>query len=241
MLAACCLAAAAPNPFDQSVTALEPGDVLPADSFTDQAGQAFHFSQLRGNTTLVGFIYTRCTDACPLITQKFTRLQRSLAGGPYRYVEASIDPARDTVPAIATYARRYGVRLPGWFIITGSAAEMSHLWRAAGVSVIDNGRGDLIHNDRLIIVAADGHIADIIDAVGWSPAEVGAQMRHIAGRSANPFARADLALTNIVAQFCGGSYRTASGIVDALTALVLLGLASAVFYFVGRRIFVPGG
>lgn len=232
--------ARASNPFDQAVAPLEPGDAMPRTAFVDQAGRPFRFDDLRGRTTLLAFIYTRCTDACPLISQKFARLQTRLRPGSYHLVEASIDPAHDSVPAIAAYARKYGAQPASWSIVTGSPAALTALWRAAGVSVIDDGKGELVHNDRLILIAADGTVADVIDAAGWSPSEVAAQMQHLAGASSNPIARADLALTKAVAQFCGGSYRTASGLIDVAMALVVVGAGAAIFYWVGRRVFAQG-
>ncbi|HLW38682.1 MAG TPA: SCO family protein [Candidatus Eremiobacteraceae bacterium] len=229
-----------PNPFEQTVTPLEAGDAMPQDAYIDQAGREFRFSALRGRTTLLGFIYTRCTDACPIITQKFALTRARLGAGEYHLVEATIDPARDTVPAIAAYARKYGAQSDDWSIITGTSVALTRLWRSAGVSVIDNGKGELVHNERLIIVSPDGSVADVIDAAGWSPSEVAAEMQHVAGRASNPIARADLALTKVVAQFCGGSYRTASGLIDAAMGLLLLGAGAAIFYWFGRRVFVQG-
>lgn len=231
---------AAANPFDQTVAPLQSGDRVPPGEYVDQDGHRFSFDRLGSATTLVAFVYTRCTDACPLITHKIADVRSQLGAGPYRYVEVSIDPARDTVPALKAYATANHVAAPGWEIITGSPRSLAALWRAAGVSVIDNGKGDLIHNDRLLIIAPGGTIADIIAAVDWQPREVAAQMRHVAGQASNPIARADLALTKVVAQFCGGSYRTASGLIDAAVAVMLVALFAGIFFWSGRRLFVQG-
>ncbi|MDQ6780648.1 MAG: SCO family protein, partial [Candidatus Eremiobacteraeota bacterium] len=152
--------AAGANPFDQTVAPLQTGDHLPPGAFFDQDGRRFSFSQLGTATTLLAFVYTRCTDACPVITHKVEAVRAQLGAGPYRYVEVSIDPARDTVRALKAYATANHLAAPGWLILTGSASTVSGLCRAAGVSVIDNGKGELVHNDRLIIIAPGGAIAD---------------------------------------------------------------------------------
>ncbi len=228
------------NPFEDRIVPLRIGDRLSSTEFRDQAGRPFRFEQLRGNVVLVAFIYTRCTDACPLITQKIGRLRAELGTGSYRYVEATIDPAHDTVDALARYARKYGASGSGWSLITGSEAALSSLWRSAGVAVIDDGRGELIHNDRLLLVAADGTLADVIDAAGWSQSAVAAGMKHLAGKAANPLARANLALTKAVAALCGSSYQTAAGVIDVVMALLVAGLGVAAFYWLGRRLFAQG-
>ena len=232
--------AAAQNPFEQTVTPLQVGDSMSSQEYLDQDGRRFAFASLRGRTTLLGFIYTRCTDACPLITQKFQQLRTSLGPGRYHLVEASIDPAHDNVPALHAYARRYGAHRADWTFITGTPAALTTLWRSAGVSVIEDGKGELIHNDRLIILNPDGNVEDIIDVAAWSPKEVAAQMRHVAGQRSNPIARADLALTKAVAQFCGGSYRIASGLIDVVMALLVMGVGAAFFIWMGRRLFAQG-
>ena len=232
--------AAAQNPFEQTVTPLQVGDSMSSQEYLDQDGRRFAFASLRGRTTLLGFIYTRCTDACPLITQKFQQLRTSLGPGRYHLVEASIDPAHDRVPALHAYARRYGAHRADWTFITGTPAALTTLWRSAGVSVIEDGKGELIHNDRLIILNPDGNVEDIIDAAAWSPKEVAAQMRHVAGQRSNPIARADLALTKAIAQFCGGSYRIASGLIDVVMALLVMGVGAAFFIWMGRRLFAQG-
>lgn len=228
------------NPFEQRVAPLQIGDRMPSTEFRDQGGRPFKFEQLRGNVVVVAFIYTRCTDACPLITQKFARLRADLGAASYHYVEVSIDPAHDTVGALARYARRYGATGGGWSFITGSPAALAKLWRSAGVAVIDDGRGELIHNDRLLLVGPDGTLADVIDAAGWSETSVAAGMRHVAGKAANPLARANLALTKAVAAMCGSSYQTASGLIDVIMALLVACLGAAAFYWFGRRLFAQG-
>jgi protein SCO1 len=227
-LAACLWLAAQPasgaNPFDQDVKPIQPGEPLPATTFVDERDRPFTFSALRGQVVVVGFIYTRCQDACPIITQKFGVLDHALGQGPYHLVEVTIDPAHDTPAALRAYARKLGAGSSRWDFVTGRPETVSTFARAAGLSIVDNGRGDLIHNARLLIVSQDGRVADVVELVAWDPATIAAQVHHVAGASANPLARADFELTKAVAQLCGGSYQIASGIVDIVAvALIVVG------------------
>lgn len=230
----------AANPFDQTVKPLEVGAQLPATGFIDQNGRPFTFASLHGRVAVVGFIYTRCTDACPIITQKFAQLDRELGAAPYQLVEVSIDPMHDTPTVLAAYARQYGVRSKRWSILTGDPAALNVFWRSAGLSVIDNGRGELIHNARLLLVAPDGRLAEIVELVAWQPRTVAAEMQHVAGQSSSLLARANFALTKTVAQFCGGSYQVASGIIDVVAALLIISAGIFILYWMRRRIFAQG-
>src|SRR5919106_84030 len=44
----------------------------------DQEGNPFESKKLRGKVLAVNFIFTTCSDICPLFTANFAQLQRSL-------------------------------------------------------------------------------------------------------------------------------------------------------------------
>ncbi len=228
------------NPFDQTVKPLEIGEPMPDIPFVDQHGRPFRFASAQGETLAVGFIYTRCNDACPIITQKFGQLDRTLGKGPYRLVEVTMDPAHDTQPVIAAYARKYGMTSPRWQLLTGDPATLQTFARSAGLSVVDNGRGELIHNSRLLVVSPDGRLSDIVELVAWEPQIVAAQLEHVAGVSSNPLERADFALTKTVAQFCGGSYQVASGIIDVVAGSLVIASGVMILLWMRRRLFAQG-
>lgn len=225
------------NPFEQHVTPLDIGSVMPAIALVDQRRTQFSFSTLRGRTAVVGFIYTRCTDVCPIITQKFGALDKLLSPTQFALVELTIDPTNDTPSTIAAYAKKNGVTSQRWHIATGKPGEISTFERSAGVSVIDNGKGELVHNSKLLIVDPQGRLANVDDQVAWDPQSVAAAAEHVAGDSGSWFGRLDFALTSAVAQLCGGSYRTASGILDIAATLLLLGAGLFVLGWMRGRIF----
>ncbi len=231
---------ASANPFDESVRPVRPGDRLPDTAFVDQYDRRFSFDRLHGRAVIVGFIFTHCKDECPLITQRFGQLDRMLDPRRYALVEVSIDPARDTPAVIGQYARMHGIQ-GRWHIITGDPDEVMSFVRSAGVSVIANGNGDIIHNAKLLILDTDGRLADTVEATGWNPVDVAAQTEHDAGVSSSWFGRMDFALTGAIAALCGGSYQTASGIVDLVAALFAIGGGLLALAWVGRRIFAQGG
>lgn len=242
LIIACGLAvlAAAPNPFEENVAPLEIGDRMPALAFVNQNGRAFTFASQRGETTLIGFIYTRCRDACPIITEKFARLDRDLGPGPYHFALVTIDPAHDKPSVLAAYARKHAVSSPRLDFLTGEPRSVEHFVRSAGVAVVDDGRGELIHNAQLLVVSPDGRLTDVVGLVAWDPKTVAAEMQHVAGVSSSPIERADFELTKRVAQFCGGSYQVASGIIDVVAAALVLGGGVLVLVWMRRLLFQQG-
>src|ERR1044071_71594 len=45
---------------------------------TDQDGKRFDSATLRGKVVVIDFIYTTCTDVCPLFTANFAQMQRTI-------------------------------------------------------------------------------------------------------------------------------------------------------------------
>jgi protein SCO1/2 len=81
---------------------------LPLDDFelTDQAGQAFRLSRLRGRSALVFFGFTHCPGICPTALFKLKLLTESLrdGGGPEpAVVMISVDGDRDTPAVLKAY------------------------------------------------------------------------------------------------------------------------------------------
>ena len=228
----------APNPFALApVRLLSAGDSMPGSAFVDQTGAARTFADFRGKTVIVGFVYTSCKDECPLITRKFGSLETLLPADKFHFVEVSIDPAHDSVPVLAAYARRYGVNPGRRALLTGTPDAVARFERELGVSSIDNGRGTIIHNSRTVIVDENGRIADIIDEAGWTPADVAADAKNAAGMAANPLDRLDLALGRAVAYVCGGVVNGRAGLTDLIAVLAIFGLSAWAMVWVSRKLF----
>ena len=228
----------APNPFTVApVKVVATGDQIPGGSFVDQTGAARTLDDFRGSTVIVGFIYTSCKDECPLITRKFGVLEGLLPAAQFHLVEISIDPVHDTPRVLAAYARRYDVRTWRLTLLTGSPGAIAGFERALGVSAIDDGRGTILHNDRTVIVDPSGRIADIIDEAGWTPNDVAADAKSVAGVAANPLDRFDLALGRTVAYVCGGVVNGRAGLADLIAVFAIFGLSAWAMVWVSRKIF----
>jgi protein SCO1 len=118
MLAAfACLACQSQAPMDVY------GSVTPF-TLTDQSGASFASQSLAGHVTLLDFIYTHCTDACPLLSATFQETQRKLAddkllGSKVMLVSLSVDPQHDTSPVLAEYGQQFKADASSWKLLTG--------------------------------------------------------------------------------------------------------------------------
>ena len=89
----------------------------------DQSGHTFTLGSLRGTTVFIAPFLTLCPDVCPFTTGNFAQMQASVDAakkhGHVRLIEFSIDPDRDTVSRLASYASRNHVT---WTLARSDAA-----------------------------------------------------------------------------------------------------------------------
>ncbi len=104
-------------------------------ALVNQRGQAVSLAGLRGKVVVLAPFLSLCQDECPLVTGAFIALQRDLqaAGLAHRvvFVEATVDPGRDTVARLAAYQKEFGA---DWDLWTGTPANIAAFWKPLGVS-----------------------------------------------------------------------------------------------------------
>ncbi len=100
----------------------------------DQQGRPVSLAALRGKVVVLAPFLSLCQDECPLVTGAFISLQRDLsaAGLAHRvvFVEATVDPGRDTVARLAAYEKEFGA---DWDLWTGTPDAIAAFWKPFGV------------------------------------------------------------------------------------------------------------
>src|SRR5215208_2688366 len=94
----------------------------PALTLTRQDGAPLSLIDLRGKVVLLTFIYTSCTDTCPLLTGKLASLQERLGpdfGSHVHFLSITVDPERDTPDVLRAYGQRFRADPAGWAFLTG--------------------------------------------------------------------------------------------------------------------------
>jgi protein SCO1/2 len=159
-------------------------DYGPAPTFrlTDQRGQPFDSAQLAGKVVLVDFIYTSCTDICPLLSEQMRTVQERLRDGGQlgnraALVSFTVDPARDSPEVLHSYAARYRADPEAWHFLTGSERELMavivdgfHVGvqpsppnPLAGSDASGSGGYDVLHSGRLVLIDRAGRIRAYYD------------------------------------------------------------------------------
>lgn len=125
-------------------------EIGPAPEFklTDQDGNQLALKKLRGKVVVVTFIYTSCTDTCPLLTAKMAGLQLRLgaAFGPQVFfISISVDPEHDTPRVLKAYAQAHHANTAGWAFLTGTTAEIRNTAKHYGIYYKKMLHGDVDH------------------------------------------------------------------------------------------------
>ena len=121
-----------PAPAATPQGAIRPPGIPPSDfRLTDQEGETVTLADVRGEVTIVTFLYTTCEDACPLTAQQIRGALDRL-GHDVPVLAFAVDPPRDTPER----ARRFVAeqRMAGRMrFLTGPREELRRQWRAYGI------------------------------------------------------------------------------------------------------------
>ena len=132
--------------------------LLPDFSLTDTSGTPFTRSQLTGHWSLLYFGYTHCPDACPTTLAALDKMVQGLAKLPPakrpQVYFVSVDPGRDTLPLLKSYASYFN---PGFTGATGSLDKLKALTTPLGADFSydkpdSRGNYGVIHSTAVVLV-----------------------------------------------------------------------------------------
>jgi protein SCO1/2 len=124
---------------------------------TEQSNQKFDSAVLQGKVWVADFMFTTCPGPCPRMSSQMHQVQTAFAGNDnVRFVSFTVDPANDTPPVLAAYAKHFEA-IPGkWFFLTGPVPELNRLSRAT--FNLGNVDGSLEHSTRFVLIDATSQI-----------------------------------------------------------------------------------
>ena len=140
----------------------------PAFTLTAATGEPVALADLRGKVLALTFIFTTCTDSCPLLTAKMAEIQRRLGsdfGTRIHFVSITVDPQNDTPERLRRYAEQFGANVAGWSFLTGTQAQIDEVVRGYGAYARKTERGDVEHLFLTSLIDAKGLLR--VQYLGW--------------------------------------------------------------------------
>jgi protein SCO1 len=135
--------------------------IAPAPEFTltSQDGTRVSLAGFDGKVIAVTFIYTMCTDTCPILTPMMSFVQDRLGrdfGAKIAFVSITVDPERDTPEVLEEYARAFGADLRGWSFLTGAAETIREVTGRYGAFAAKTANGSIDHSFLTSLVDRHG-------------------------------------------------------------------------------------
>ena len=151
----------------------------PVDDFTltNQDNELMNLTDFRGDVVVVAFIFTKCPDVCPIITQLLRSVDEGLTSEYQEHVSIisiSVDPEYDTPEMLKDYTELHGVN---WPHLTGDPVEMEPIWSSFGLvvqkNVIDAHLGEInghqAEDSTLMFVNKSGVATELMNTpTAWS-------------------------------------------------------------------------
>ncbi|WP_299832029.1 SCO family protein [uncultured Roseobacter sp.] len=132
---------------------------------TDQGGATVGPASLLGNPSMVFFGFTYCPDVCPTTLSDISVWLDDLGDDVLdtNVVFITVDPERDTVPAMAEYVSYFHPAIQGWSGTLQETERAAAGFRASYEKVATEGDYTMNHTASVFLFDADGQFVSTID------------------------------------------------------------------------------
>jgi protein SCO1 len=162
--------------------------LAPDFTLTTQNGKPLSLRDLRGQVVALTFIFTTCTDTCPMLTYKLVGIQKKLEPrvkpGVF-FAAITVDPARDTPEVLMRYAQAHSADLARWAFLTGTAKDIEDVARSYGVYQKRKAGGDVDHTFLTSLIDRGGTLRVQYLGVRFDPREFSGDLRALSREKFN--------------------------------------------------------
>ena len=135
----------------------------------NQNNEAVVFPEIiKGQITVMGFIFTHCPDICPMTTHNMYLTEKELKKNgivDVKFVALSFDPDRDTPELLKKFAEVRELDFNSWTLLTGEKTTVNDLLKRFDVKAIktdenidEEGKNEysMMHTDRISLIDENG-------------------------------------------------------------------------------------
>lgn len=137
------------------------GRSVPNYSLRDSHGNAVSLADFRGKPLVVSFIYTSCSDSCPLITQTLAAAASSardaLGEESFNVISVGFDTATDSPDRMRYFATRQGIDVDDWKFLSGDLPTLVGLSETLGFIYYGSSKG-YDHLSQVTVIDAEGKV-----------------------------------------------------------------------------------
>ena len=166
--------------FSRSVVDQQVGDY----TLIDRNGHSVKLSSFRGKPLLVSFVYTGCSEVCPVTTQHLAKavkyMQAALGADSFAVLTAGFNAPWDSPQAMRDFAARQNIKLPNWEFVSADAATMKDFTRDLGFSYAYSVTG-FDHISQVTLIDQDGKVYSQIYGDSFALPQMGEPLKKLVG------------------------------------------------------------
>lgn len=134
---------------------------------TDQFGQTVTLDTFKNKVFVANFFFAQCPGICKRMNSLLEGATKKFAGNSHvKFVSYTVDPARDSVPALLQYAKLHDAVPYQWYFLTGDKNEIYRLARKSYYAAADDsGQNNFVHTQYMALVDYDGHIRGVYNGI----------------------------------------------------------------------------
>jgi protein SCO1/2 len=137
------------------------GNTVSNYRLTGADGKRVQFFSFKGKPVILSFMFTECTEACPMITNNISVLLKKFPKEmlkDFRVVSISMDTVKDSVDKLASFSKQYRDEFPNWGFYVVDEPTLKLLSEETGFT-FERIAGTIDHLNRVTVLNADGVIA----------------------------------------------------------------------------------
>ncbi|HSW55267.1 MAG TPA: SCO family protein [Ignavibacteriaceae bacterium] len=137
----------------------------------NQEGEEVVFPEIiKGQITVMGFIFTHCPDICPMTTHNMYLTEKELKKAninEVKFIALSFDPDRDSPEVLKKFAEIRELDFNSWTLLTGKRTTVYELLKRFDVKAIKtdesvdeegNSEYSMMHTDRISLIDENGRL-----------------------------------------------------------------------------------
>lgn len=155
-------------------------------SFTNSTGQTVTRRDVEGKVLAVSFLFTSCSQTCPVVSHSMAEIQRRTASDPdVRLLSFTVDPRTDTPPVLAKWGARFGADTNRWNLLTGDQPQLLDLIGTSFLASETNNPfnsmpGNFGGTERIALVDKSGRVRVFFDGLRLeTPAAAAAEIEKL--------------------------------------------------------------
>lgn len=163
----------------------------PPFSLTDADGDTVSLTDLQGKAVVLNFLYTRCTDACPLHMNLIRQLQEGVEqeglGEDVVFITIATDREDDiagTRDNMRAYGENFGLKSGNWHFLYRTEGEPAALTpdlaQAYGMRFGDGGEGIQVHGVVTHVIDTEGRMRARFHGLKFQPEHMVTYLKAIA-------------------------------------------------------------